>query len=129
MTQKRLPNQRLRWVIGVIIILGILTVILFYPLPILFYPDLPFIPFFKRCLYILFFSCVFCLYRIVMGRTAPDRIVAIDILGILIVGFCALLGVPTGRGWYMDIGIAWALQSFIGTLALAKYMEGRDFDE
>ena len=54
---------------------------------------------------------------------------AILALGVLIVGFCAILGIPTGRSWYMDIGIAWALQSFIGTLALAKYLEGRGFDE
>ena len=54
---------------------------------------------------------------------------AIDILGILIIGFCVILGIATKRDWYIDIGIAWALQSFIGTLALAKYLEGRNFDE
>ncbi len=118
-----------RWLIGVFVILGILAVIIFYPLKILFYPDLPFIPLFTRCLFILLLSCFLCLYRILRGPTAPDRIVAIDILGILIVGFCALLCIPTGRSWYIDIGIAWALQSFIGTLALAKYLEGKDFDE
>jgi multicomponent Na+:H+ antiporter subunit F len=31
--------------------------------------------------------------------------------------------------WYLNIAIAWALLSFIGTLALAKYLEGRGFDE
>jgi len=34
-----------------------------------------------------------------------------------------------GRDVYIDIGIAWGLQSFIGTLALAKYLEGRSFDD
>jgi len=121
--------KRLRWLIGALVILGILVVIVFYPMKILFYPDLPFIPLFTRCLFILLLSCFFCLYRILRGPTAPDRIVAIDILGILIVGFCALLGIPTGRGWYIDIGIAWALQSFIATLALSKYLEGKGFDE
>jgi len=121
--------KRLRWLIGTLVILGILAVIMFYPIKILFYPELPFIPFFTRCLFILLLSCFFCLYRILRGPTAPDRVVAIDILGILIVGFCALLGIPTGRGWYIDIGIAWALQSFIATLALSKYLEGRGFDE
>lgn len=121
--------KRLRWLIGTLVILGILAVIVFYPMKILFCPDLPFIPLFTRCLFILLLSCFFCLYRILRGPTAPDRIVAIDILGILIVGFCALLGVPTGRGWYIDIGIAWALQSFIATLALSKYLEGKGFDE
>ena len=121
--------KRLRWLIGTLVILGILTVIVFYPIKIFFYPDLPFIPLFTRCLFILLLSCFFCLYRILRGPTAPDRIVAIDILGILIVGFCALLCIPTGRSWYIDIGIAWALQSFIATLALSKYLEGKDYDE
>jgi multicomponent Na+:H+ antiporter subunit F len=47
----------------------------------------------------------------------------------MIVGLCALLTICTNRSWYLDIGIAWALQSFISTLALSKYLEGRSFDE
>ena len=77
----------------------------------------------------LLVSASLCLYRVMRGPTAPDRVVAIDMLGILIVGFCALLSVATGRDWYIDIGIAWALQSFIGIMALSKYLEGKDFDE
>ena len=70
-----------------------------------------------------------CLYRIGMGPTPPDRTVAIDILGTLIVGFCAVVALQTGRDFYMNVAIAWALLSFIGTLALAKYLEGRAFHE
>ena len=121
--------KRIKWLIGLAVLIGILAVILFYPIPILLYPALPFISFFKRALFILMLCLVLCLYRIFRGPTAPDRVVTIDILGILIVGFCAILGIPTGRSWYIDIGIAWALQSFIGTIALAKYLEGKDFDE
>jgi multisubunit Na+/H+ antiporter MnhF subunit len=29
----------------------------------------------------------------------------------------------------MDIALAWTLQSYIAVLALAKYMEGKRFDE
>lgn len=76
-----------------------------------------------------FLSAFFCLYRILKGPTASDRIVAIDMLGILIIGICSLLTIVTKRNWYIDIGIAWALQSFISTLALAKFLEGKDFDE
>ena len=95
----------------------------------LMHPTLPYAGFFRRCQYILLFSASLCLARVILGPTAPDRVVAIDILGVLIVGLCALLGIPTGRSWYIDIGIAWALQSFISTLALSKYLEGKDFDE
>jgi multicomponent Na+:H+ antiporter subunit F len=55
--------------------------------------------------------------------------VAIDILGIVIVGFTGLLGVVTGKDFYLNVALAWALLSFIGTIALAKFLEGRSFDE
>jgi len=70
-----------------------------------------------------------CLYRIGRGPTAPDRTVAIDILGTLVVGFCCVMALWTGQDFYMNIAIAWALLSFIGTIALAKYLEGRYYDE
>lgn len=69
------------------------------------------------------------LYRILRGPSSADRAVATDILGILVIGFCALLVIFTNKEWYMDIAIAWALQSFIAVLALAKFLEGRNFDE
>ena len=77
----------------------------------------------------LLFSSFLCLYRIGRGPSAPDRTVAIDILGTLMVGFCAILTLTTGRDFYMNIGITWALLSFIGTIALAKYLEGRHLDD
>jgi len=70
-----------------------------------------------------------CLWRIAAGPTAPDRTVAIDILGTLIVGFTCIYAVLQGKEFYMNVAIAWALLSFIGTVALAKYLEGRNFDE
>jgi len=78
---------------------------------------------------ILIIASFLCLHRIGRGPTAPDRIVAIDILGTLIVGFCAILALDTGQDFYINVAIAWALLSFIGTLALAKYLEGRPFHE
>lgn len=77
----------------------------------------------------LLVSSFLCLYRIGRGPSAPDRTVAIDIIGTLMVGFCAILTLITGRDFYMNVGIAWALLSFIGTIALAKYLEGRHFDD
>jgi multicomponent Na+:H+ antiporter subunit F len=78
---------------------------------------------------VLLLCCFMCLFRVARGPTAPDRTVAIDILGIVIVGFCALLSVVTGKEWFITVAITWALLSFIGTIALAKYLEGRGFDE
>jgi len=118
--------KRLRWFLGLLTITAGFLVIFFYPLPSLLEWQSNFL---RHCFSVIFFCGVFCLWRILKGPTAADRAVAIDILGILVLGFCAVMGIPTGRDWYIDIGIAWALQSFISTLALAKYLEGRDFDE
>ena len=78
---------------------------------------------------VLLFSCFLCLFRVGCGPTAPDRTVAVDTLGTLIVGFCCLMALKTGQDFYMNIAITWALVSFIGTIALAKYLEGKHFDE
>lgn len=122
-------NKTVRYIIGLIVILGILIFIICCPPKIFIYAGLAHLGFAKRALFILVLCSTLCLYRVLRGPTATDRIVAIDMFGILIVGFCAVLSISTGRKWYIDIGIAWALQSFISTLALAKYLEGRDFDD
>ena len=78
---------------------------------------------------VLLLCSALCMYRVMRGPTAPDRTVAIDILGTLIVGFCCVFALRQGLGYYLTIAIAWALVSFIGTIALAKYLEGRPYDD
>ena len=119
----------LRWLIGAAVLTAAVALIIMRPLPFLFYRDLPYLGFLGRAVYIIILACALALYRIWKGPTGADRIVGIDIFGIMIVGFCAILTISTKRSWYIDIGIAWALQSFISTLALSKYLEGRGFDE
>lgn len=118
--------KRLRWFLGLISMAGLGIFIWLSPFDTLLEWQSPLL---KHSFYVLFFCGTLCLWRILRGPTPADRAVAIDILGILVLGFCAILGISTGREWYIDIGIAWALQSFISTLALAKYLEGRNFDE
>lgn len=118
-----------RWLIGAVMLTAVVTLIMVRPMPFLFYQDLPYLGFMGRALYIIILACLLCLYRVWRGPTGADRIVAVDILGIMIVGLCAILTISTGRMWYIDIGIAWALQGFISILALSKYLEGKGFDE
>ena len=81
-------------------------------------------------IYVVLTICTFmCLFRIAMGPTSADRIVAIDILGTVIVGFCCVVILQESRDFYMNIAISWALLSFIGSIALAKYLEGKSLDE
>ncbi|MGC9336943.1 MAG: monovalent cation/H+ antiporter complex subunit F [Candidatus Cloacimonadia bacterium] len=109
----------IRWLIGLILILTFFIINFFV------FPD---IPFNYKLVNVLMFCFLFVIIRIVKGPTVADRIVAIDITGILIIGICALFAIAFNRSFYIDIGIAWGLQSFIGTLALAKFLEGRSLD-
>jgi multicomponent Na+:H+ antiporter subunit F len=79
--------------------------------------------------YILIGLSFFCLFRIIRGPTIADRMVGIDIFGILVVGICALLVIITGREFIIDIAITWAILSFIATLTLAKYLAGKKLNE
>ena len=78
---------------------------------------------------ILAAACFMCVYRIGHGPSAPDRTVAIDILGTVVVGFVCLSALTLRKDFYINLAIAWALVSFIGTLALSKHLEGRRLDE
>ncbi len=116
----------LRWSAAILLLILALLSINIYNFPSLLGWQSPFL---ARCFFILMICFALCLLRIVLGPTSLDRAVVINALGILIVGFCAILSIPTGRDWYLDIAIAWALQSFIGALAIAKYLEGKELDE
>lgn len=77
----------------------------------------------------LLFCCALCVYRIGRGPSAPDRMVAVDILGTLLVGFVAIFTAITEKEYLLNLAIVWALVSFVGTLALAKYLVGRELNE
>jgi len=119
-------SRKVSYTLGVLGTITAVLVILYCPVPSVLRWQSAFL---ARAVLFLLLCSFLCLYRILRGPTAVDRAVAIDMLGILIVGFCSCLSLPTGRDWYIDIGIVWALQSFIGIMALSKYLGGQDFDE
>ena len=48
-------------------------------------------------LYIQITLSLFCLFRVIRGPSIADRMVGLDIFGILVVGICAILAIQTGR--------------------------------
>lgn len=61
--------------------------------------------------------------RVVRGPTLPDRVVAIDLIGVLIVGVIVVAAAATGDQTFLDVAIVIALISFVGTVAYARYVE------
>lgn len=78
---------------------------------------------------VILLSSLLVLIRVILGPTAADRIVAVDILGILIIGLTALLSLYYNESFFIDIGLIWALLSLIATLAFSKILEGRQLDD
>ena len=109
----------LRWIIGLILIAAFIYFNFF-----IFEAA-----FVVKLVNVLLFCSLFILYRVMAGPTSADRIVAVEILGVLIVGLTALIGIFYNQSFFMDIGLIWALLSFIASLAFAKILEGRQLDD
>lgn len=108
-----------RWLAGVVVI-GILAYLNFvvFRAPLLI-----------KLINVSLFSALFILYRVVRGPSPADRIIAVDILGVLSIGVLALLGLIYDQGFFLDIALIWALLSFVASLAFAKILEGRRLDD
>jgi multicomponent Na+:H+ antiporter subunit F len=61
--------------------------------------------------------------RLVRGPTLPDRIVAMDLIGVLVVGLIIVLAASTQVRATLDAAIVIALIGFVGTVAYATYVE------
>jgi len=79
--------------------------------------------FFIVAIFLLIFM-IFGVIRIVLGPTAPDRIVGLDTINTLVIAVMIILGAAYDEVIYIDVAIVYALLSFVGTLYIAKYLEG-----
>jgi len=64
--------------------------------------------------------------RLVKGPTLPDRVVAMDLIGVLVVGLIVVLAGRSGVRATLDAAIVIALVGFLGTIAYATYVERGD---
>ncbi len=67
-------------------------------------------------------ALVLSVVRIVLGPTLPDRVLALDLLTIVAMGFVGAIAIRTGLSLYLDIAVALALLGFLATVALARYI-------
>lgn len=63
--------------------------------------------------------------RIVIGPTLADRVLALDLMTVIAMGFVGTIAIRTGLMLYLDIAIALALLGFLATVALARYIMSR----
>ena len=81
--------------------------------------DIFFIALTVLCLLILFAGV-----RLAIGPTRPDRVVALDTINTLLIGAMIVSAVYLGQTIFIDVAIVYALLSFLGTVAISKYIGG-----
>ena len=74
-------------------------------------------------------AMLFCLYRLVRGPSAPDRIVAGDTLYINAIALLMLLGIRLQSDIFFEAALLVAMMGFVSTVALSKHVSGRSVIE
>lgn len=71
---------------------------------------------------ILSLAFVLIIIRIALGPSLADRILALDMLVSIGIGYIAVLAIKTGFSLYLDVAIALGLVGFLATVAFARYV-------
>lgn len=74
----------------------------------------------------LIISFALSFLRLVMGPTLADRVVALDLIAFLSIGFIAVYTLDTGQKSFLDIAVTLALVAFLGTVAFARFIMKRE---
>ncbi|WP_375545240.1 Na(+)/H(+) antiporter subunit F1 [Niallia taxi] len=62
-------------------------------------------------------------YRAIKGPTTPDRVVALDAIGISLAGLTALISIVLNTSAFLEVILVIGILSFIGTVAFSKFLE------
>lgn len=68
-------------------------------------------------------AVIITVIRLGLGPTTADRVVALDAMTIISVSVIAGIALFAGRSIYMDVALVYALVSFLGVVAVARYLE------
>ena len=66
-----------------------------------------------------------CVVQVARAPTTAQRILALDLLGLVLIGLLALVAREDGRSYALDAALALALLSFLATLAAGRYIGDR----
>ena len=83
---------------------------------------------FELSLIILLVSVMVLLYRVYLGPTLYDRVIAVNSIGTVAVLIIGVIGFLTGRPDFLDIALLYALINFIGTIAVLKFFRYKMLD-
>lgn len=73
---------------------------------------------------LLLFAVAFLLafVRLLRGPTLPDRVVALDLMAVIGIGFISAYAIHTGWSVFVDVATVIALIGFLATVAFAYHV-------
>lgn len=71
----------------------------------------------------IFIALVLAVIRLIRGPSLPDRVVALDLISMLLVAFLVVFAYASGVYAYLDASLALALVGFLGTIAFARLID------
>ena len=74
-------------------------------------------------------ATVACIVRTILGPTAADRLVSLNVLSGVVLAFLVLRGVRQGRALYLDVALVYDIFGFLGFLAVARFLKDRMRDK
>ena len=77
-------------------------------------------------LYIYLGSVAVIFIRIVIGPTAVDRMIGLNIVGAQVLAMLVILAVEGKNAVYLDVALVYDIFGFVGILAITKYLERRE---
>lgn len=72
---------------------------------------------------ILAVSTFLYVLRVIKGPSIPDRVVALDAIGINLIGITALVSILLNTSTFLEIILLIGILAFIGTVAFSKFLE------
>jgi multicomponent Na+:H+ antiporter subunit F len=74
-------------------------------------------------LLIVAISTILFVYRLVKGPTTPDRVIALDAIGINLIAITAIISIAIDSKSFVEIILLIGILAFIGTVAFSKWLE------
>ncbi|QTD42693.1 Na(+)/H(+) antiporter subunit F1 [Sporosarcina sp. Te-1] len=75
------------------------------------------------CTIVVGLSMAGLMYRVFKGPSVPDRLIALDGIGVMLISAIALLSILFDTRFYIDVILLIAIISFIGTVSFSKFIE------
>ncbi|MBB6444644.1 Na(+)/H(+) antiporter subunit F1 [Bacillus benzoevorans] len=74
-------------------------------------------------LFFITLSILVIIYRLIKGPSVPDRVQALDFIGIHLIAGVAIVSIYLRTHAFLDIILLLGILSFVGTIAFARFIE------